>query len=88
VRGTRRTDEFNIHNLKTGQALIGDSRRCGLTRRQYRTAQKHLALWGLAAFKPTSRGTVNSPGPQDLRHQRHPCPTNKQQTDNKRPTNR
>ena len=58
MRGTRRTDEFNIHNLKIGQALIGDSRRCGLTRRQYRTAQKHLALWGLAAFKPTSRGTV------------------------------
>jgi len=54
----RRTDEFNIHNLKRGEALIGDYKKCGLTRRQYRTARKHLGTWGFARFKPTTRGTV------------------------------
>ena len=54
----RRTDEFNIHNLKSGEALIGDFKKCGLTRRQYRTAMKHLGQWGFAVFKPTTRGTV------------------------------
>jgi hypothetical protein len=54
----RRTDEFNIHNLKSGQALIGDYGKCGLTRQQYRTAVKRLGHWGLATFKPTTRGTV------------------------------
>jgi hypothetical protein len=54
----RRTDEFNLHNLKAGEALIGDYRRYGLTRQQYRTAVKRLGQWGLARFKPTTRGTV------------------------------
>ncbi|NLH40692.1 MAG: hypothetical protein GX448_02540 [Planctomycetes bacterium] len=54
----RRTDEFNIHNLKRGQALIGDYKKCGLTHSQYRTAMKHLGRWGLVAFRPTSRGTI------------------------------
>jgi hypothetical protein len=54
----RPTDEFNIHNLRSGEALVGDYKKCGLTRRQYRTALKHLAHWGFAAFKPTTRGTV------------------------------
>ena len=54
----RRNDEFNIHNLKSGEALIGDYKKCGLTHRQYRTAMKRLGQWGFAAFKPTTRGTV------------------------------
>jgi hypothetical protein len=54
----RRTDEFNVHNLRCGEALIGDHAQCGLTRRQYRTAMKHLGMWGLARFTPTTRGTV------------------------------
>ena len=54
----RRTDAFNTHNLASGQALIGDYTNCGLTHRQYRTAQERLAHWGLATFRPTSRGTV------------------------------
>jgi len=54
----RRTDEFNIHNLRSGEALIGDYAKYGLTRRQYRTAMKRLGQWGLAAFKPTTHGTV------------------------------
>jgi len=54
----RRTGELNIHNLKCGQALIGDYENYGLTRQQYRTAMKRLGQWGLAMFKPTTRGTV------------------------------
>ncbi len=90
----RRTDEFNIHNLKTGQALLGDYRRYGLTHQQYRTAQKHLAGWGLAAFKPTSRGTIaqlldhriydiNDTPAQQTNNQQT---TNEQQTTNTQPT--
>jgi hypothetical protein len=30
----------------------------GLTRQEYRGAQRCLKRWGLAAFKPTSHGTV------------------------------
>ncbi len=54
----RRTDEFNVHNLRCGEALIGDFKRYGLTERQYRTAMKHLSQWGLARFTPTTRGTI------------------------------
>ena len=54
----RRTDEFNVHNLKSGEALLGDHEKYGLTRQQYHTAMKRLGKWGLAAFKPTTRGTV------------------------------
>ncbi|MGE5293549.1 MAG: hypothetical protein ACM3VT_01845 [Solirubrobacterales bacterium] len=54
----RRTNEFNVHNLRCGEALIGDYRKCGLTRQEYRTAARRLRVWGLAAFKPTTRGTV------------------------------
>jgi len=54
----RRSNEFNIHNLKSSEALLGDYRKFGLTRRQYRTAMKRLGQWGFAAFKPTTRGTV------------------------------
>jgi len=54
----RRSDEFNIHNLKSGEALLGDFERCGFTHHQYRTAMKRLSRWGFATFKPTTRGTV------------------------------
>ena len=54
----RRTDEFNVHNLKCGEALLGGYEKYGLTRQQYRTAMKRLGKWGLATFKPTTRGTV------------------------------
>ena len=52
----RRTDEFNVHNLRSGEALIGDYAKYGLTHRQYRTAMKRLARWGFAEFRPTTRG--------------------------------
>ncbi len=54
----RRTNEFNIHNLKPGEALIGDHEACGLTQREYRTAKKNLEMWNLATFKATNKGTI------------------------------
>jgi len=54
----RRTDAFNTHNLKPGEALLGDHASYGLTRQQYRSARRRLDRWGLAAFKPTVGGTV------------------------------
>jgi len=54
----RRTDEFNLHNLQSGEALLGDYAKCGLSRREYRTAMKRLRQWGFATFKPTTHGTV------------------------------
>ena len=90
----RRTDEFNIHNLKSGEALIGDYQRCGLTRQQFRTAMKRLGKWGLAAFKPTTNGTVArllqqriydiNPVPEQPTANQPP--TNDQPTANHRPT--
>jgi len=54
----RRTDAFNTHNLKPGEALLGDHANYGLTRRQYRSAIRRLKRYGLAGFRPTARGTV------------------------------
>jgi hypothetical protein len=54
----RRTDEFNLHDLRSGEALVGDHARYGLSEQQYRSARKRLARWGFATFKPTTRGTV------------------------------
>ncbi|MEN6424333.1 MAG: hypothetical protein ABFE13_03150 [Phycisphaerales bacterium] len=80
----RRSDEFNIHNLKSGEALIGDYKRYGLTRQQYRTAMKRLKQWGFAAFKPTTRGTVATLLDQRI-HDINATPA--QPTDDKPPTN-
>ena len=54
----RRTREFTVHDLDPGEALLGNHDRYGLTRQEYRGAQRRLKRWGLAAFKPTSHGTV------------------------------
>ena len=50
----------NPFNLKVGQALIGraDHRDCGLTEKQYRTAQKVLDRLNIVSFEPTPRGTI------------------------------
>jgi len=54
----RRTDAFNIHSLKLGEALIGDYKSCGLTRQQYRTALSKLEEWNFIATKATNKGTI------------------------------
>lgn len=54
----RRGDGFNVHNLKSGEALIGDHKACGLTPQGYREAKQRLSTWGFATFKGTSKGTI------------------------------
>jgi hypothetical protein len=54
----RRTGGFNRHGLQIGQALIGDYEAYGLSRQEYRSAKVRLQRYGLAAFKPTPRGTI------------------------------
>lgn len=49
---------FFRHNLKPGEALLGDYESYGMTERQYRTAKQNLADWKFAAFKTTNKGTV------------------------------
>ncbi len=54
----KRSDDFNLHNLKIGESFIGDYQRAGLTEQRYRTAKNNLAKWGFATFKATNKGTV------------------------------
>lgn len=54
----RRTDDFNIHGLAPGQAVIGDHNSCGLSRREYRNAKSRLKRYQLARFQGTNRGTI------------------------------
>ena len=51
-------DSPNRHNLKIGQALIGDPTECGLSPKEYRTAKKRLEKTEQVAFKGTSNGTI------------------------------
>jgi hypothetical protein len=54
----RRTDDFNVLNLKSGQALLGDYKNYGLTMQRYRTAKKNLQNWQIATFKTANKGTI------------------------------
>jgi hypothetical protein len=54
----RRTNDFNIHGLAPGQALIGDCENCGLSQQEYRRAKIRLERYGLARFEGTSKGTI------------------------------
>jgi hypothetical protein len=51
---------FCRHDLKFGEAFIGDHENYGMSERNYRTAKDHLSKWGFATFKATNRGTVAS----------------------------
>ncbi|ENC6709550.1 hypothetical protein ABKY54_004156 [Vibrio harveyi] len=55
----RRTDH-PLNGLKAGQCFLGDYAEIGLTRQQYRTAQKQLSIWGLAEFTATNKGTIGT----------------------------
>ena len=50
--------QFNPHNLRPGEALIGDHRSIGASKQQYRAAKARLQKWGLATFRATRRGTI------------------------------
>ena len=54
----QRTDTLNVHDLRVGEALLGDYDRYGMTESQYRTAKKNLAKWRIATFRATNRGTI------------------------------
>jgi hypothetical protein len=54
----KRTDDFSIHGLQPGQALVGDHASYGLTQQEYRCAKVRLKRYGLADFKATSQGTI------------------------------
>ena len=54
----RRNSEFNFHNLKHGEALIGDYKNYGLTEQKYRTAKKKLKNWKFITTRTTNRGTI------------------------------
>jgi hypothetical protein len=58
AKRAKRTDTFNIHNLKKGEAFLGDYSDYGMSRRQYRTAKEKLEKWGFATFKTTNKGTI------------------------------
>jgi hypothetical protein len=55
----QRTAGFNRHNLKPGEALIGDFKNYGMSEQNYRTAKRILSEAKFATFKPTSKGTVS-----------------------------
>ena len=54
----KRTDDFNVHGLRKGQALIGDYASYGMTEKEYRGAKQRLQRYGLAHFRGTNRGTI------------------------------
>ena len=54
---------FNRHNLKFGEAFLGDFEDCGMGKGskgegRYRRAKNCLAKWNFAIFKTTNRGTI------------------------------
>ncbi len=58
LRARRKNGEHLITPLKPNQAFIGDYKKTGLTRAEYRTAQQRLAKYGLATFEPRRKGTI------------------------------
>jgi hypothetical protein len=58
MRARYREKEFDPHGLQLGEAFIGDHQKCGLTRQEYRTAQKFLIRHAFATCRPTTKGTI------------------------------
>jgi hypothetical protein len=55
----KRTNDFSIHGLEIGEALIGDYESIGLTRGQYREAIRRAEKYNLiTTIKTTNKGTV------------------------------
>lgn len=54
----KRTNDFSVHNLKAGEALLGDYKNYGMTQKEYREAKERLTKWNFAAFQGTNRGTI------------------------------
>ena len=54
----QRTDRINQHNLKPGEAFLGDHESYGMSEGEYRNAKKVLKRFRLATFRRTNRGTI------------------------------
>lgn len=54
----QRKGTFNLHNLKVGEAFLGDYKNLGMTQGQYRQAKKFLQKHGFATFMGTNKGTI------------------------------
>jgi hypothetical protein len=54
----KKTRSRNGDVRQFGQALIGDCKRVGLSKREYRTAKAYLAKAGFVTLEATRRGTV------------------------------
>jgi len=55
---TRWRTKFNMRGLNFGEALIGDYKKIGFSRKQYRTRLQRLVECGLITTRPTPRGTI------------------------------
>jgi hypothetical protein len=94
----KRSDDFNLQNLKIGESFIGDYQRAGLSEQRYRTAKNNLSKWGFVTFKATNKGTVAkltdarvyNINENEINGQTNEQPTNKptdqQRTTNEQPT--
>lgn len=58
MRARRKDGEYSRVSLKANQAFLGDCKKIGLSRQQYRNTQKRLVRYGLAIFAPTRKGTI------------------------------
>jgi len=86
----RRTNEFNVHELKQGEALIGDFKNYGMTEQRYRTAKKKLEKWKFITIKATTKGTIATlldNGIYDINLEANNGQSNGQATDDQRTTN-
>jgi hypothetical protein len=51
--------QFNIHKLKSGQALLGDFEKLGLSRQQYRDALDRIVkIYKIGTIQGTNKGTI------------------------------
>ena len=59
ARRARWNDGPNQHNLKIGEAMVGDYKAAGLNRQEYREALRRLEhQWEQITTHPTNRGTI------------------------------
>ncbi len=54
----RRTHQQFFDDLKIGDAYIGDYKSYGVSENVYRADKKFLEKFGIATFKPTTKGTI------------------------------
>ncbi len=58
LRANRMDPAYSIYQLKANEALVGDHKKIGLSRQQYRDAVLRLEAHGLVTFRKTNQGTI------------------------------